>query len=495
MQIKLEGTYKDPKQLTPNKLNQQVYGTAKNEAFEELLKNVKVNGILQALVITEAGMVRSGNLRLEVALALGMKLVPCIIEKDTDELYKVQLVKNKEQIIDDFKTMSHNLRRAETPYSILCKIQKSEEYFGIVQGGRSDKNPDIKKGVEERRKLASGSKQHKLKTIQSNLETIFPGEVVKQQEYWGKVGEKLSVNGAFKETKILAVKSTEVDTKEPFNYLTNQIKIYNQSCLDLSIIPDKSVKAIVSSPPYYKKRTHGHDNELGQEATVDLYVQNLVAVFKNCIAKLKDEGSIWVNLGDSVINGQYAMAPEKFMIKMVEAGFIINDMIHWVKDVAQYCDGRRSTRNFEYLFQFTLNKNYYHDQTWLNTTEGFEDNIFGEGTRIKLSSFLRLKDGIVKTGASNTMLLREACKNESFHLDHSSTFPPEVPFLCIKNSCIYGDTVVDLFNGCGNTAKAVLATNMNIKYIGYELNPIYVKASKINIELNISNEVSNNEAA
>ena len=125
------------------------------------------------------------------------------------------------------------------------------------------------------------------------------------------------------------------------------------------------------------------------------------------------------------------------------------------------------------------------DKHRANDVKGFEDNVFGADTRIKLAAFLQLKDGIVKTPSANTEKLREACKREGFYLEHSSTYPVEIPYLCIKSSCKGNgeDHILDIFNGCGHTAKAVLATKMPIKYTGLEITADYVKASKINIEM------------
>ncbi len=480
--IKIQVIYKDPQSLTANQLNQLTYGSAENEAYQAMLENVKTNGILQPLVITENDYVRSGNLRLQVALALGLDIVPCIVEADSEEVNNVLEVPNSKEIVDNFKTASHNIKRTETPYSILRRAMQLEEYAGIKQGVRSDKDSEMKAVVAERQKLVSDSMLNKLKATEKNLKIIYQDSPKERTAYWNKVGKAISVNGAYKETTKLAMQCEEpMSMKDPYSFITDQIKIYNQSCFDTSHIPDASVAAIVTSPPYYKMRNQGMVDEIGQEETVDLYIQNLVTLFSTNKRILKSDGCIWVNLGDYVKDGQYSLVPERLMIKMVEAGFLVNDIVHWVKTTAQYCDGNRSTRNFEHLIQFTLDKNYYNDQTWLNNAEGFEDNKFGDGTRIKLSAFLNLKDGIVKTSSANTLRLKEACKNEQFFLDHSSTYPVEIPFLCIKNSSREGDTIVDLFNGCGTSAKACLETNRN--YIGFEVNPLYVRASKVNIEL------------
>lgn len=295
---------------------------------------------------------------------------------------------------------------------------------------------------------------------------------------------------------MLAVKAKESESiNNRFDYITDQIRIYNQSCLDLSHIPDKSIQAVVCSPPYYKMRPpqEGFENELGQEATVELFVEHLINHFIPCKAKLTNDGSLWVNLADNVKHGCYSLSTEKFIIKMESAGFYLHDLIYWVKINTQPAPDSRTTRNVEYLMQFKLNRgqNPYCDFTWLNEIKGFEDSSFGTGHGIKLASFLWLHEGIVTTSTANTARLREACEKAGFYLEHSSTFPPEIPFLCIKTSCKKGSHVVDLFNGCGNTAKAVLYAEMDLIYHGFEINPVSVRASKVNVELDFGKQSAN----
>ncbi|MEI8280528.1 MAG: DNA methyltransferase [Bacteroidota bacterium] len=185
----------------------------------------------------------------------------------------------------------------------------------------------------------------------------------------------------------------------------------------------------------------------------------------------------------------YSLAPERFMLCMIEAGFLLDDLIYWHKTSAQPNTGNRTLRNIEYLMKFSLNRTPYikpyNDFTWLSELEGigFENSKIGNGNGIKLSSFMNLKSGIVTTSPANTLKLREACKLEGFYLEHGSTYPPEIPYMCIKNSCRENSHIVDLYNGCGNTAKAALYANMGITYHGFEINPLYVRASVANLNL------------
>jgi DNA modification methylase len=494
----LQVIYPNPKELTLNRFNSKTDGgPSKNQKYKELLESIKICGILQPIIITKEKVIRSGNLRHQIAVSLGLTKVPCIVEVDSEELYKVDDVKGRAQIIDNYKTISHDIKKVETPFSKLMRIKVLEEYNGIRQGVRSDKDPKLKKAKEDRDKIAKESERAQLKQIQANLEKTYPGNEQKQKEFWDKVGNGKSISAAVKETKRLAVKAGEKPDigKERYDYITSQIKIYNQSCMNLSHIPDKSIRAIVGSPPDHlmKPAQKGFVDELGQEKNAKDYAKNLVEHYIPCKRILMDDGSIWVVINEGFKDGSYTGSVEWFIVMMLEEGFLLNDVLIWAKYNTQPSGGNRSTRNFEYILKFTLKSIPKSDFTWLNEFEPLKESVFGTGAGIKLASFIHLKEGFVRTSTATTALLREACEKEGFYLEHSSTYPPEIPFLCIKTSCEKGDHVVDLFNGCGNTAKAVLYADMNLTYHGFEINPLSVRASKVNIALDF--DVPNNSKA
>jgi DNA modification methylase len=74
----------------------------------------------------------------------------------------------------------------------------------------------------------------------------------------------------------------------------------------LAELPDQSVHCVVTSPPYYGIRDYGVDGQTGQEQTVDEYVAELVAVFREARRVLRDDGALWLNLGDSWAPGNGA---------------------------------------------------------------------------------------------------------------------------------------------------------------------------------------------
>jgi DNA modification methylase len=78
------------------------------------------------------------------------------------------------------------------------------------------------------------------------------------------------------------------------------IKILQGNCLEtLSSLEEKSVNTCVTSPPYWGLRDYGNGDQLGQEETPEKFVENLVNVFREVRRVLRDDGTVWLNLGDS----------------------------------------------------------------------------------------------------------------------------------------------------------------------------------------------------
>lgn len=78
------------------------------------------------------------------------------------------------------------------------------------------------------------------------------------------------------------------------------VTILAGDCRDvLRTLPEASVNCIVTSPPYYNLRDYGHDGQIGLEETPDEYVSQMTAVFRECRRVLRDDGTLWLNIGDS----------------------------------------------------------------------------------------------------------------------------------------------------------------------------------------------------
>lgn len=178
-------------------------------------------------------------------------------------------------------------------------------------------------------------------------------------------------------------------------------QIYNAECFTLlQSLPDKSINCCVTSPPYYGLRDYGNDAQIGLEKTPEEYIKKLVDVFHEVRRILRDDGTLWVNIGDSYAGSMKGAAsyPENAMnykqgtnrgtlgkatlVKQC-TGCKPKDLIGipWMLAFALRADGwylrqdiiwskpsvmpesvkDRCTKSHEYIFLLSKNKKYYFD--------------------------------------------------------------------------------------------------------------------------------------
>jgi DNA modification methylase len=224
---------------------------------------------------------------------------------------------------------------------------------------------------------------------------------------------------------------------------------------------------------------------LGLEKSSEEYLKNLVGIYKNALPKLKKGGSIWVNLTDVCKDGQYAVIPHRFVLKMQEIGLILNDELIWTKHNPIPTSGNRMTRAYENIFQFvrkTEKKGFFYDKTWITDGDALKIKVAekgGENEARNLTSTLDFKDGILKSNSPNIEKLRKACKKRGIKCDHDATFPIDVAMVPMLLTSQEGDTVLDLFGGTGTVA--IVAGALGRKSISYELNPDYCKVAEMRL--------------
>ena len=176
------------------------------------------------------------------------------------------------------------------------------------------------------------------------------------------------------------------------------IKVLNGDCLEvLDQLPEKSVDSCITSPPYYGLRNYEREGQIGLEETPEEYVENMVEVFRKVRRVLKDEGTVWLNLGDSYASNHYTGARDSdtgwkhgelsqgYQARAGGAGgvFKVKDLmgIPWMVAFALRADGwylrqdiiwhkpnpmpesvtDRCTKAHEYIFLLTKQKKYYYD--------------------------------------------------------------------------------------------------------------------------------------
>lgn len=132
----------------------------------------------------------------------------------------------------------------------------------------------------------------------------------------------------------------------------------------LQRLPENLVHCIITSPPYFGLRSYGNDAaELGREETPEAYTERLVAVFREARRVLREDGTLWLNLGDSYdAKKSLLLIPQLVAMALRADGWYLRSQIPWLKPNAmpQSVTDRPPLAN-EYLFQLTKARHYYYD--------------------------------------------------------------------------------------------------------------------------------------
>jgi len=240
----------------------------------------------------------------------------------------------------------------------------------------------------------------------------------------------------------------------------------------LQRLPSNSIQCAVTSPPYWGLRDYLIAEQIGLEPTLPQFLQRLRAIFEEVRRVLRDDGILWLNIGDGYTSGNRgwrapdkknparAMAgrpdtpeglkpkdlqgiPWRLAFALQDDGWYLRADIVWNKPNAMPESVKdRPTRAHEYLFMFTKDERYYYDRCAIQEPNGRNcRSVWNINTQ-------------AYSGA------------------HFATFPPKLVEPCIKASTKPGDFVLDPFFGSGTVG--VVARDLGRRYVGIELNPDYV---------------------
>ncbi len=441
--------------------------------FELLKESIKSDGrILNPISVTRDLVVISGSRRIRAALELGsIPTVPIVYQDISEEEIPYYIV-------------AFNVYREKKPSEKIRECKLLEEKYGLGQGCRTDRRPIVAKAYELREQLLSNTARKQLKMVASKIEKLYPNDPAKQREAWSKL------DNATSKSKEISRIGTQLKQKEisektiiKLHYEPNKdIRIIQGDCNSVAELDDKSIGLIITSPPYYHMRDYGiGEGQIGKEASVEDYVKTLVQRFELCKPKLEPSASVFVNIGDRIEDGNYCLAPHVFVTQMRQNGWKVKDIFLWTKADPHYYEEKASLSAHEYLFHFALNDDIICNKGWLNDTNSYQLATIGKTDRARLKSYLDFDERVIQTCGWRNQILRRACKDYNIPMTHSASFPPEIPELAIQLSTHPGQLVVDLFHGTGTTG--IVCEKLGRRYIGYELQPEYIKISEVNFEL------------
>jgi DNA modification methylase len=269
------------------------------------------------------------------------------------------------------------------------------------------------------------------------------------------------------------------------------------------------VQTCITSPPYFGLRDYGHEGQLGLESNVGAYVANMVSVFSHVWNLLSDDGTLWLNLGDSYagsgkgpsksLNGEHhhleqkhsKIVPDGLKAKdligvpwrvafaLQEFGWYLRQDIIWNKPNPMPESVKdRCTKSHEYIFLMTKSPKYYYDSDAIKepVKEDWGTRDRTDGKYHNEGSGLNPHSGLEKSYEWANKRSVWTVTTKPFTGAHFATFPPDLIEPCVMAGSRVGDIVLDPFMGSGTTAA--VADRLNRTYLGCELNPDYEKLQR-----------------
>jgi len=286
----------------------------------------------------------------------------------------------------------------------------------------------------------------------------------------------------------------------------------------------------VTSPPYYGLRDYGHDGQIGLEETPDAYIKAMVEVFRCVWDVLADDGTLWLNIGDSYSAGKVGRGDQDrntrntdgrntanatdtgapmYAQRKLSEGLKHKDLIGipWMLAFALRADGwylrqdiiwhkpnpmpesvtDRCTKAHEYIFLISKSQKYYFDN------EAIAEPLAASSVARLAQPTLAKQTGSDRVPGKTNGNMKAVGNGETrnrrsvwtvttkpYKGAHFATFPPDLITPCILAGAPAGGIVLDPFMGSGTTAAVAIANGRD--YLGCELNPAYKELQDLRIK-------------
>jgi DNA modification methylase len=311
-------------------------------------------------------------------------------------------------------------------------------------------------------------------------------------------------------------------------------KIYQEPCLDtVARMDDNSIDCVITSPPYWQLRDYGYEGQWGLEPTYQEYLENLWSLMDAIYPKLKDGGTVWVNLGDSystqsgtnaalargksyehestyltnrgesgklikpknMQNKCLLLIPHRFAIGCISRGWILRNDIIWAKrnGMPESVTDRFSKKH-EYFFFMVKSEKYYFDldairETIKSQSRGkilgpseskYNEEVKGNCKSLSATRRLKRSQGLPeghplgKNPGSVSDFWDIPTKPSS--AKHYATYNDSLLVKPILAGCPKDGIIYDPFMGTGSTAEAAIRAGR--RFIGSEMSEDYVKIAE-----------------
>jgi DNA modification methylase len=502
----------DKTKLKMNSLSFEIYGefSLLKEDDASLFASIQNEGILEPLVITPNNLVISGNRRLTVALSLpNIKEVPVVISDIKDKM------------VDEYLTMQYNQQRVKNIIQIAREFELIRKHFGVKQGNKDSVATKASKSAQDTLLSESKASESTVKRVLriKKLKTSLERDLKENSNWTEDDSWKWMIKQHSQRKKeINSILTSVVEQHAEVNnailtesqplYNSDRVHIIHGDSSDLSkVLEDGQVDCIPNSPPYYGAvRTYIQDDinvkeskkgliQTGHEESVDEYVESLMKTYKECKRVLSNNGSIFINIAETIKNGEIQNVPFKIIEAMKKIKMPCVQTIVWYKVNPVYQEGKKFQPSMEYILHFVKNideYNFYDD--WYGSEDDFLGQItYGEKEKKRQiknvmiyyppnpqNNDIPMYQGLLQTTSVNNNYLVKLLRSKGYELQHNALYPLEVPMVCILSTTKPGGTVLDVFGGMSTTGLIAIA--YGCKYYGIDRSKVYSAKATIRIE-------------
>ena len=287
-------------------------------------------------------------------------------------------------------------------------------------------------------------------------------------------------------------------------------KILFGDCRETLKTIDTKAQMCVTSPPYYGLRNYGgEDKQIGMEQTPEEYIEQLVDVFRSVRDVLHDDGTLWLNIGDTYYNyrsdGNYPkQTVSRTKQDLPDFSPVRGNKLHnlkskdligipWMLAFALRADGwwlrqdiiwnkpnpmpesvkDRCTKSHEYIFLLSKSKQYFYDNEAIKepVKQDWGERDRTSGKYHNPGTGLQPHSGLTKSYDRKNKRSVWTVTNKPYKGAHFACFPPDLIEPCILAGSEENDIVLDPFMGSGTTAMVAKKHNRN--YLGCELHEDY----------------------
>jgi len=285
---------------------------------------------------------------------------------------------------------------------------------------------------------------------------------------------------------------------------------------DARMIPldEQSVQCVVTSPPYFGLRDYGVGEQIGLEETIEDYIASIVEVFDGLWRVLKDDGVVWLNLGDSYFSttkggggssskqmsnaGSYyelvkisargmkpkdlMMVPHRVAIALQERWYVRQEIVWHKPNPMPESVTDRCTRAHEYVFMLTKSARYYYDADSIK-----EESVDLAGTMSRYEYRFSGRPGLIMPDGKPQAIAPKGERafgggrnkrsvwtvtTKPYSGAHFATFPPDLVEPMVLAGCMEGGVVLDPF--CGSGTVGMVCRKHKRMFVGLDLSIKYL---------------------